>query len=304
MKLNRSLLKKIVILLSVLTPVCFALRVYTYWKEFNPNTGFFRGEAFGCTLFNIFALIVFFLCLVFSFSKKGIALTKKQPKIETALSPEDELLLQAKDLDLYEEEESNCTEFEKTVRTFRGTLSAFGSLFLAFSFLAFGIGIILTKENLSDFYHLALLAFAFFSGFFYLAFTFKNSTEKSSAMAFAALSPVLWCTLRLLSEYRDLTRFMNKSLYVGQFLFIITALVFFVYQAQLILGDEKLLFPNSYAFNLASLLFLGLVARVPALIAFLGDRIAFDLADTTSLIVDLAITVFAGIKLSDIFKNS
>lgn len=304
MKFNRSGLKKLMIFLAILTPICFALRLYTYLNEFNANTGFFHGKSFGCTLFNIFALLVFFLCLLLSFSKKGDGLKTKEARIEFSGSPEDDLLVQARNLELSETKTSKYTGFEKTVRSFAGTLSAFATLFLSLSFFSFAITLLLTEGTLKDYYEIALLAFSVLGGLFFLLFAFKNSPKANNGMALFALTPVLWCALRLLTEYRDLTRFMNKSLYVGQFLFVIATLIFFVYQAQLILNDKALLKPNSYGFNLLSVLFFGLTARVPVLVAVLTEKITLNLIDSSSLLIDLAITLYAAVKLKGIFKNS
>lgn len=303
MKFNRRLLEKLLILLAILTPVCIALRLFTYWNELNVSTGFFLGASTGCLLFNIFAFLVFFLCLCFSFSKKGKSLNKRRSKAKEVLLKEDELLIQTKRLS-DDEDKLTLSGFDKAVGTWSGTLSAFAPLFLALAFICFGVAILLEKENYSNYYQLALTGFSFLSSLFFLFLAFKNTAEKSPAMAFLGLSPVLWCALRLLCEYRDLTRFMNKSLYVGQFLFVISALIFFVYQAQFLLGDKNLLRPNSYAFNALLVLFLGLGARLPHLIALLGDKTTMTLSDSTALLVDLAITVFAAIKISSVFKNS
>ena len=107
----------------------------------------------------------------------------------------------------------------------------------------------------------------------------------------------------MIIEYRDLTRFLNKSLYVGQFLFVISALIFFLNQAEILLGEEKISRPNAYAFSGLSVIFFGVTARFPQLIAMMGNRIQFDLYTSTVLLADLAVTVFVASKLAVIAKR-
>ena len=97
-------------------------------------------------------------------------------------------------------------------------------------------------------------------------------------------------------EYRDLARFVNKSLYIGQFLFIISALLFFLYQAQLFLGEAPFDRPNAYAFSALAVAYFGITCRLPQLIAVFGDKAAVDLVAASSMVIDLAITLLALVK--------
>lgn len=303
MKFNRRLLEKVLIVLAILAPIFFAVRLFIHFTEISVSTGFFKVETSACILYNAVALLVFFVCLCFSFSKKGKSLNKKT-RHGKKNSLEEDLLLQSKNLTSPDEDKIVLSGFEKAVGNWHGTLSAFAMLFVSFAFLSYGVMILLEKESYSDYYALLLSALSFLSGAFFLTATFQKNIKRGAFMGFFALSPVLYCALRLLNEYRDLTRFLNKELYVGQFLFVIASLIFFVYQAQMLLGDQNLLRPNLYAFNTLPVLFLGLSARLPQLIAILGEKMTMDLTTSTGILVDLAITLFVGVKLSAILRNS
>lgn len=303
MKFNRKLLERFMIALLILAPICIAIRLFTYWNEINAITGFFKDSSVGCLLYNTIAFLIFFLCIIFSLNQKGKNLAKRKKTSKKPLFAEEEMIFGGKEAEDGEDKLS-ATGFEKSVSTFEGTLSAFSLIFLALTFVSYGIAILLSRENYSDYYKLTLSLLSFLSGVFFLYFTFRNTTERNPVLGFFALTPVLWCILRLLTEYQDLTRFMNKGLYVGQFLFAISAFLFFLYQSQFLLGDKELTKPNSYAFEALSLLFFGMTARVPHLFALLGDKITMDLTDSTTLLVDLAITIFVAIKVSAIYKNA
>ena len=155
----------------------------------------------------------------------------------------------------------------------------------------------------TDSFFSAYLVTALLSGIFFLFITIRNSPVKSKFVAVSSLVPAFWCTMRMIIEYRDLTGFMNKALYTGQFLFIISALIFFLYEADLLLGEDAITKPNSYAFFGVSTVFFGLSARLPHLIASFGGRIALDLLGFTSLAADLTITFFVLMKLVSFVKK-
>ncbi len=191
----------------------------------------------------------------------------------------------------------------KKASIWTGTLSAFASFLPGFGFIAYAIAFFLQNRGEANAFSSVHMILSVLSALFFLIFSFRNSPKKSKIFAFFALSPAFWCTLRMVIEYRDLTRFMNKPLYVGQFLFIISVLVFFLYQAELLLGEKNVSNPNFYAFFAASTLFFGLSARLPHLIAGIGGKVSLDLFDASSLLIDLTITLFAATKLSAFLKK-
>ena len=193
--------------------------------------------------------------------------------------------------------------FAKKCALWFGTYSAFAALLPGFGLLSHGLSFLIEKESLSDIYSLIYALIAVVSGGFFLLYAFRNSAERSRFVAFLALVPAFWCTFRMIIEYRDLTRFLNKSLYVGQFLFVISALIFFLNQAEILLGEEKISRPNAYAFSGLSVVFFGVTARFPQLIAMMGNRIHFDLYTSTALLADLAVTIFIASQLPEIAKR-
>lgn len=301
MKLDYKLFYRLTLALGVLTPLSFILRIYTYWKELDVTSGFFSGKSAGCFVFNVIAFAVFFLCLLLTYRKKGVSIGSAAVSAPVKTDPEDDSLV-VQDGDLDDEVEEEFPQyflhgFAKRCSVWQGTFSAFAAFLLAFGFISHGISFLLDKESLSDPYVTVYLALSLISGAFYLFYAFRNSAERSRFLAVLSLAPAFWCTLRMIIEYRDLTRFLNKGLYVGQFLFVIAALVFFLYQAQILLGEEVLARPNAYVFSGAAVAFLGLTARLPQLFAMMGNRVQFDLFASTSLLADLAITLFVISKL-------
>ncbi len=307
MYFDYKLFKKALIAFGVLAPIALILRLFTYWKELEITTGFFSGNGAGCFIFNLIGFAVFFLCLLLTYRKGGSFVGESSVSLSVPETEEDDLLRQEED-ELFDEVEEDYPDyflhgFAKKCTVWFGTFSAFAALLPGFGLLSHGLSFLVEKESLSDTYAMIYAVITLLSGGFFLLYAFRNSAERSRFFAFFALIPAFWGTLRMIIEYRDLTRFLNKSLYVGQFLFVISALVFFLYQAEILLGEEKISRPNAYAFSGLSMVFFGLTARFPQLIAMMGERIQFDLYTSTALLADLALTAFAVSKLVAITKR-
>ncbi len=301
MKFDFKLFRRILLGIGILSPLAFGLRIFTYFKELEVPTGFFSGNGAGCFVFNVIGFAVFFLCLLLTYRKGGSFVgSSTAPTVPDVPAEEDDLLRQEEEV--FEEEQQEFPQyflhgFSKKCAMWFGTFSAFAALFPGFGLISHGISFLLEKETLSDPYTVIYAVITLISGGFFLFYGLRNSCERSRFTAFFALVPAFWCTLRMITEYRDLTRFLNKSLYVGQFLFVISALVFFLYQAEILLGEDILSRPNAYAFSGLSVVFFGLTARFPQLIAIMGERIQIDLYTSTALLADLALTVFVAAKL-------
>lgn len=307
MNFDYKLFKKALIAFGILAPVALGLRLFTYWEELEVTTGFFSGNGAGCFLFNLAGFIVFFLCLLLTGYKGGSFVGESAAK-SSALKVEEDDVLRQEEEELFDEVVEDYPEFflhgfAKKCAEWFGTFSAFAALFPGFGLISHGVSFLVEKENLSDTYAMIYAVLALISGGFFLFYAFRNSAERSRFAAFLALVPAFWCTLRMIIEYRDLTRFLNKSLYVGQFLFVISALIFFLYQAQILLGEEKISRPNAYAFSGLCTVYFGLTARLPQLIAIMGERVQFDLYTSTALLADLALTVFVVSKIAAITKR-
>lgn len=305
MKLNKKLFQKFLFVLAVLAPIAFLLRLFTYWRELEVSTGFFSGNAIGCTSYNVAGFLIFGVCLLFAFSKKGINVSADPSGFPLDFPEEDSLLMQEEEEEIEEQSfpEFFLHGFAKKAARWNGTFSAFASVLPGFGFLAHALALFFhSKSNMSA-YTLAFALLSLLSGVFFLFFAFRNSIEKTSFLAFAALVPAFWCAVRLVVEYRDIARFVNKSLYIGQFLFVISLLIFFLYQAQTLLGEENFTFPNFYVFSGLSTAFFGLTARLPQLLAVMGQKISMDLVDSSTLLMDLAITLFVITKLCGVNKE-
>ena len=181
-------------------------------------------------------------------------------------------------------------------------LSAFLSILPGFGFLCYSLAFILTGLHRES-YHLLYTILSTLSGAYFIFTAIGNSERKNKLRAFFALTPAFWCTMRMVVEYRDLTRFINKSLYVGQFLFVLSAMIFFVYQAQLLLDEKTMLCPNAVAISALSVVFFGFTTRLPQLIAVFGDKVSVDLIDTAGILIDLAITLYALTKIRALAEN-
>ena len=307
MKFNYKLFGKILFLIGILTPIAFGLRIFTYWKELEIPSGFFLGKGAGCIAFNILCFAVFFLCLFLTYHKNGSSVESSGESSARHFNSDGDSLLVHNE-EIFDEERDFpqffLHGFARKCAVWFGAFSAFAALLPGFGLISHAISFVVEKEMLDDPYCIIYAALSLASGAFFLLYAFRNSSERSRPMAFFALVPALWCTMRMVIEYRDLTRFLNKSLYVGQFLFVIAAMIFFLYQAQMLLGEENFSRPNAYAFSGLAVAFLGVTARLPQLFAIMGERIHIDLYTSTSLLADLGITVFIVAKLLATTKRS
>ncbi len=302
MNFNKRLYRKALFVLGVVTPVMFVLRLITYFSELDVASGFFHGNGILCNIYNVAGFLVFFLSLVLSFSKKGSPVSTASPKS----NENTELLIHRQEV--FDEEEIYPQYFHqgftrKTV-IWNGTLSAFATFLPGFGFLAYALSFYMGQSFTADAFGILFSVLSVLSGAYFIFTAIRNSPELDRKLAFFALLPALWCTARLVTEYRDLARFVNKSLYVGQFLFLISAMIFFLYQAQLLLGEDSLTRPNSYAFTALPVVFFGLTARLPQLVAGMADRVRVDLVDASGLLIDLAITLYVLIKIRAIMKRT
>ncbi|MBE6713516.1 MAG: hypothetical protein E7580_08440 [Ruminococcaceae bacterium] len=299
MKLDYKLFKKMVLPIGILSLLCFGLRIYTYWKELEIPSGFFSGNGAGCFVYNLIGFIVFFLCLMLTLRKSGSSVGSATSAAPTPTAQEDDSLLMQEE-NLYAEEQDFpqyfLQGFAKKCAIWYGTFSAFAALLPGFALICHALSYVV-NEDFSDPYNKIYLLLSAASGAFFLYYAIRNSCERSRFLAFFSLVPSFWCTFRMIVEYRDLTHFINKSLYVGQFLFIISAMVFLLHQAQILLGEDNLSRPNGYVFSGLSTVFFGLTARLPHLIAIMGERINTDLFTSTALLADLALTLFVASKL-------
>ena len=307
MKFDRKLFKITLVAISLLCFVSTALRLAVYWKEVDGATGFFSTNGTFCSVYNVIAFVVFGICILLTLKKGGQKISEStRSHHRTAM--ENEVLSASDDEAFFYKEEpiepvrESLPSFPKKTVCWQGTLSAFASILPGFSFFACAIAMFFSGQTLTS-YHTLFILLSVLSGAYFIHSAFSNSAVKNKIRPFFALCPAFWCTVRMVVEYRDLVRYVNKSLYIGQFLFIIATLLFFLYQAQLLVGEKTLSRPNAYAFSALAVLFLGISCRIPHLIAVLGDQMAVDIIDATSLLIDLSILFFALIKVKTILED-
>jgi len=285
-------------ILSALLPFALILRLYVYWQEIEPATGFFKEEALFCHVYNVAGFLVFFLCLVLSFLSGRKQKRSEKKAAEEARSDGEAKFEPSLIFDAPAEEPARPGELPLASRRcaqWRGVFSAFASFLPAFSLLCYA-ALFLTQPEASR-NHLIWAVFSAVCGFFLFFFALLNSPRINRFRAFALMLPAFWSTWRLVQEYQDLDRFTNKTMYVGQFLFLISCTVFFCYLAQMLLGEKALFRPGQFAFSALPVIFFGCSARLPQLIAAVFQMAELDLVDGAALLVDLSLTVFVAGKM-------
>ena len=303
MKFDRKLFKRICGLVSAIALPALVFRLITYWTELEIHTGFFKKTPTACLIYNGIGFFVFFLCLFFAVQKFIRTREKKRvANTHTTVAPgigANTLLMQNQEFFEVEEDMPHLflQGFARKSAIWEGTLSAFSTFLPGFGFIAYALSFVINPNLELNAYYLAFAILSALSGAYFIFSGISNSSYKSTTRPFFALVPAFWCTVRMVVEYRDLARFVNKTLYIGQFLFIISALLFFLYQAQLLLGEKTMDSPNAYSFSALATTFFGITCRLPQLFAVMGDRISLDLVDASTLIIDLAITLFVFIKI-------
>ncbi|MBQ4036767.1 MAG: hypothetical protein IJC84_01420 [Clostridia bacterium] len=299
MKFNRTLFKVALIVLGVLAPVAIFLRLHTYASDLEPATGFFVRESLSCLIYNIIGFAVFALSVLLALTRGGETFSSSDDQSREEILLQDPTRSEA-EMDV---PDGHLHGFAKCASVWEGTLSSFASFLPGFGMLAYALAFFTDKELLSDPYHLTYALLSVASGAYFILYALKNNPVRTRLRPFFALVPAFWCTVRMVVEYRDLARFVNKTLYIGQFLFVISALLFFLYQAQLFLGEKPMTRPNSYAFAALAPAFFGITARLPQLIAVAMDRVSMDALDASSMLIDLAITFFVCVKIQSVWRE-
>lgn len=279
----------------------FLLRMVVIWRDVDSATGLFRQPtSFLCGVYNGVGAVllgVYFLAalVLYARSKKTPAAPVQDPDAELseALDRFDHVFSEE------EEEEKVDDPVPGAVRdaaTWNGTLSAFSYFLPGFGFLFFALSFLL--QGKMDLLTVLFCLLSAASGVFFLLSGTLNRSKRHGQLAFFGLIPALWATLRMVIEYRDVEKFINRGLYTGNLLFLIAAVGFFIYQAQMILGEENYAQPQSWAATALLVILFGLSARLPQLLGLFLDRLGtMDLRDAASLLLDLSLTLFAGMKV-------
>lgn len=302
MQQQKSFLSRIVPTLLILAPFALIFRLFIYWQEVDPATGFFKETGLYAAVFNGVAFLVFFFCLICAFLK-----FKNSPWQweETAKEKEEPVNPKTLDLIFVSTEETSVNPAPESPEiqalSWKGSLSAFGALLPGFAFLAY-FALAMTDEAVFQgqlFFH----GFSALCGFALIFQAYLNPVRRSVFCALASFLPAIWFAWRLVLEYQDIARFPNKSMYVGQFLFLIAAVFFFSFRSQLFFGEKALNRPYAFGFSALAAVFFGISARLASPIAAMGGKLTFDLTDASFLIIDLAVTLSALIQLRSFLKE-
>ncbi|MBQ3865508.1 MAG: hypothetical protein II776_01305 [Clostridia bacterium] len=290
------------------------LRLILIWRDVDPATGLFRnGGSFLCGLFNVGGVVLLAGYLTVAMilqARRKKAEELPAPPAEPEEEPEDEYdrfdKLFADETDgriaPVGKSDPGVPPDVKSALTWDGTLSAFSYFLPGVGFLFFALSFIL-KGQMDALTFLYSIVCALCGGYFILA-GLRNRADKPVPMAFLGLIPALWGTLRMIIQYRDVQKYVNRGLYVGELLFLISVVCFFVYQAQIALGDPGYAMPLTWVAAALLVVIFGLSVRVPQLFGLVLDRLgSADLTDGAGLLLDLSLTFFAGMKLSAIVRR-
>ena len=295
MEFNIKRFRFLFFLFAVLTPIALGARLYILFATVDPETGFFRSSSLFCTVFNVVSLALFF-GVIFSgllFRKKTGK--KKKAPVKAEAPETDEILVRADAAQAEEDPEDPdllqgvCAESQ----TWHGTVSAFLYFLLGLTMIAAPI--------LSFFYPADLLerlaaVFQIAAGLSFLIAAVKNSKKKRTSFPLLSLTPVIYFALRMVAEYHTMDH-PNKAIYAGQLLFLLSALLFFLYQAELSFGHESYCHTDLYAGFALLTVFFGLGVVLPRFLAMLFGGFSPEPVELAAILSDLVIPFFAGGKI-------
>lgn len=307
MNKNKEAMRWTAALTLCLAALLFFLRMAVIWRDVDTQSGLFStGESTLCSVYNAAGVILLLGFLAGALVIQGIRKKKAplQPKPADRTDPvpeepeeEDPLFSENYDPGALPDEQAPREDPNLVAAaTWEGTLSAFSYLLPGFGFLFFALSFVL-QGSLDVLTALFCAVSAVCGGYFLIAGIY-NRTEKKTLLAFGGLIPAVWATLRMIIEYRDVEKYANRSMYTANLIFLVAVVCFFVYQAQITLGHAGYAMPHSWFAAALLVLLFGLSARLPQLLGLVLDRLGeMDLVDAASLLLDLALTLFAGLKI-------
>ena len=299
MELHTRSYRKLFSVFLFLAPAAAVIRLLILFLTVDPATGFFRSSPALCTVFNAVLLLILFAMVLY-----GYFLARKKPDEPLpvpAKKPEepdgDAFLLQQEE----EEEEAESQPDDpaylhgagEIAMTWKGTLSAFASYLLPLAFFASAFAVIPKADStLRTIW--AILEILGALAMFLAAL--RASAKKSPLYSWLLTAPVFLYAVRMVADYRDLDLTKNKSLYIGTFLFVLTAILFFTYQAELSFGHPGFCHPDLYAHLALLTAFLGAAVLLPQFIAVFAGDFSLDPTELATLLTDLATAFYAGVK--------
>lgn len=302
MNQNKEGARWIAVICLCLAALLFSLRMVLIWRDVDVSTGLFHGGASTlCMVYNGVgtALLVGALVaasVVRRLRKKNGEESVPEAPVQPDVNQDEPLFSEVMEPNQPAVPVREASDDLKTATTWEGTLSAFSYLLPGFGFLFFALSFVLqgNKDALTLLFCLVSAA----CGGYFLLMGFRNKTDRNVPLAFFGLIPALWATLRMIIEYRDVDKYANRGMYTANLIFLVCVVCFFIYQAQVALGNKTYAMPLSWFASALLVVIFGLSARIPQLLGLLFDRLGtMDLVDAASLLLDLSITLFAALKI-------
>lgn len=143
----------------------------------------------------------------------------------------------------------------------------------------------------------------FLAAIFFFTFAFNLFAGKSTDLRLAALLPVLWGVVNLVSTFMSLTQIANISEYLYEVLQMVFAILFLYYNARLTGGVSNGREINGvFAFGLPCALF-GLLASLPPIIAHLINNSRGSLPQMRDIVFIVMSLYIIALLISLLIKN-
>lgn len=319
MNYNRKAFFAVFTVLAPLTVAAFVLRLVILFGGVDGETGFFTGSPLLCIIYNILAFVVLISLLAVGNLFRG----KKEKRVQEVRenadpspareeSAPDFLYRQSsqhrKETESGTEEKNSqkikLTGISRIAVTWNGTLSCFSQILCGIFFLVSALFLCPVDGQPMANEELILAVFSALSGACILLNAVLNSSKYLPWRFPLSLAPVIWCAARMIVEYRDLMKYVNKTLYVAPFLYLISVMLFFLYQSQKTLDTDSDSPSGLYLATACATVYFGLSSQLAQAFFLASDRFQTDTADAGLLMLDLCITFYALMKIVTVQKKA
>lgn len=320
MNYNRKAFFAVFTALAVLTPAAFVLRLFILFGSVDGETGFFTNSPVPCILYNILAFIVLGSLLIIGNLFRG---KKEKPaeKIEENADSvaadlektEPDFLFRqssgAREAERRKSEEASgksarLTGISRIAVTWNGTLSCFSQILCGIFFLVSALFLCPVDGEAMANDEFILAVFSAVSGACILLNAVLNKSKYISWRFPLSFAPVIWCAARMVAEYRDLMKYANKTLYVAPLLYLISVMLFFLYQSQKTLDTDFDSPSGLYLATGCAAVYFGISSQLAQAFFLASDRFQADTADAGLLMLDLCITFYILMKIVTVQKKA
>ena len=302
-------LRALTVCAVALLPVIAAARIVIVVNLIDPNSLLFERNTVVPDVFNgvVYALVIFMLLSGFFLRLHFHPARKK------SVSPEANELIRSCEPD---QPPTFWSRFEKgpdspplTVGSwliFENTYSStvFASTITGFMFVASAIlmgGSMLADSKLDLMTSVILIA-AILSGLYFLFSGMKNIYAYSGVFCVLSIMPTVWCCLRLITGFMDLSQNSNEYSHVLQIALLVTLTLFFFNEGRFTLSD-----PTAYSFalyvgsGLASLILIAAMS-VPNLLLISFWLVGFSVEVFNSL-VEFMVAIYIVVRFVTILRK-